>query len=120
MKKTLQILALVACYLLLTSASSIAEDTTVDTKIEQGKNIAFNRKKGNCLACHYIQGGTLMGNTGPALIAMKQRFPERRKLIAQVNDARVNNSNTFMPPFGAHEILTAEEVKLVVDWLYTL
>ena len=74
----------------------------------------------DCLACHYIQGGTLMGNTGPGLIAMKQRFPEREKLVAQITDARTNNKNTFMPPFGAHGILSEQEIQLVVNWLYTL
>jgi len=91
-----------------------------ESAIEQGKNIAFNRKKGNCLACHYVQGGTLMGTTGPGLIAMKQRFPEREKLVAQVTDARINNKNTIMPPFGTHGALTEQEIELVVDWLYTL
>ena len=88
--------------------------------IEKGKELAFNRKKGNCLACHYIQGGSLMGNTGPALIAMQQRFPDKSKLSAQVYDARINNQQTFMPPFGAHGILTKQEIKLIVNWLYTL
>ena len=35
--------------------------------IEQGKKVAFDRKKGNCLACHMIAGGELPGNIGPPL-----------------------------------------------------
>lgn len=126
MKKTLNVMAAITGLICLMSTSVLAEDAKpVEQKIssaelEKGKNLAFNRRKGNCLACHFIQGGTLMGNTGPGLIAMKQRFPEREKLVAQITDARTNNKNTFMPPFGAHGILTEQEIQLVVDWLYTL
>jgi len=126
MKYINQLMAAVFGFIGLINHSVLAEQTippqqaaSIDL-MEKGKNLAFNRRKGNCLACHYIQGGTLMGNTGPALLAMKQRFPERDKLIAQITDARTNNSNTLMPPFGAHGILTEQEIQLVVDWLYTL
>ncbi len=119
----LKIAVVVASFICLTSTIVLAEQAepaVANANIEKGKNIAFTRSKGNCLACHYVQGGTLTGNTGPALIAMKQRFPDRKKLVLQVTDARTNNKNTFMPPFGAHGILTEQEIQLVVDWLYTL
>ncbi len=102
------------------SQSSIAEEKISAADLEKGKEIAFDRRRGNCLACHYIQGGALMGTTGPGLVAMKQRFPDKDVLIAQISDARIKNKNTIMPPFGAHGILTKEEIELVVDWLYTL
>jgi len=98
----------------------LAEDAPSAERIKKGNELAFDRKKGNCLACHYIEGGTLMGNTGPALIAMKARFPERQKLIEQIYDARTNNENTIMPPFGAHGALTREEIEQIVDWLLTI
>lgn len=97
-----------------------ASELTLSQANIEGKKIAFDRKKGNCLACHFVDGGTLMGNTGPALIAMKQRFPEREKLFAQIKDARINNTQTIMPPFGTHGILTDHEINSIVDWLYTL
>jgi len=90
------------------------------TDIQKGQDLAFTRKKGNCLACHFVMGGTLAGNTGPALIAMKARFPEREVLYNQVFDARLKNSNTIMPPFGAHGALSKAEIDLIVTWLYTL
>ncbi len=102
------------------SAVSSAQESGLSAELEKGKAIAFDRRKGNCLACHYIQGGALMGTTGPGLVAMKQRFPDKQTLITQVTDARIKNKNTIMPPFGAHGILTKEEIELVVDWLYTL
>jgi len=88
--------------------------------IAEGKSIAFNRKKGNCLACHQIEGGSLPGNIGPPLLAMKARFPDKSKLRAQIADARYTNANTIMPPFGAHEILSSSEVDKVVEFIHSL
>ena len=90
------------------------------TAIAEGKSIAFNRKKGNCLACHQIEGGSLPGNIGPPLLAMKARFPDKSKLRAQIADARSTNANTIMPPFGAHEILSSSEVDKVVEFIHSL
>jgi len=88
--------------------------------IEEGKKIAFNRKKGNCLACHKIAGGSLAGNIGPALINMKARYPDKKKLRAQIWDATANSPNTIMPPFGKHKILSETEIDKVVEFIYTL
>jgi sulfur-oxidizing protein SoxX len=88
--------------------------------IEQGKQIAFDRKKGNCLACHQIEGGDLPGNIGPPLVAMKARFPDKAKLRAQIWDSTKNNPNSMMPPFGRHEILTEGEIDKVVEFIYSL
>ncbi len=88
--------------------------------IEEGKALAFDRKKGNCLACHQIADGKLAGNIGPPLVAMKARFPDKEKLFNQIYDPRKNNPNTVMPPFGAYEILSKDEIHKIVDYLYTL
>ena len=48
--------------------------------VEKGKAVAFDRKKGNCLACHMMDDGTLPGNIGPPLVSMKLRFPDKAKL----------------------------------------
>jgi len=88
--------------------------------IEQGKEIAFNRKLGNCLACHHMDDGKLAGNIGPPLVAMKQRFPDKAKLHAQIYDATTSNPNTIMPPFGRNHILTPEQIDKVVEYVYTL
>lgn len=99
------------------SAVSAAEATSV---VEQGKKVAFDRKKGNCLACHQIAGGSLPGNIGPPLIAMKARFPDKGKLRAQIWDATKANPNSMMPPFGRHKVLSEKEIDLVVEFIYTL
>ena len=88
--------------------------------LEQGKALAFSRFKGNCLACHYVEGGELTGNYGPPLIAMKIRFPDRDVLRAQIWDAAIKNTDTRMPPFGRNRILTEEEIDLVTDYIQSL
>ncbi len=103
--------------LLLAAPAAAAEEKSV---VEQGKDIAFNRKKGNCLACHQIEGGTMPGNIGPALVAMKQRFPDKSRLRQQIEDPTKFNPNSAMPPFGRHNILTDEEIDKVVEYIYTL
>lgn len=85
----------------------------------QGGCIAVNRRKGNCNACHLIAGVT-SGNIAPPLAAVAQRFPDRERLRAQIEDPRRANPGTVMPPFGAHRILTPEEIDKVVDFLLTL
>ena len=91
-----------------------------EAAIAKGKELAFDRKKGNCLACHMIADGSLPGNIGPPLIAMKARFPDKAVLRAQIWDATAANPNTIMPPFGKHQILTEKEVDLVTEFIYSL
>lgn len=88
--------------------------------LEQGKELAFHRQKGNCLACHAIKGGDLPGNIGPELVNMKARYPDKAKLRAQIWDATTTNPNTIMPPFGKHKMLTEKEIDLVTDFIYSL
>lgn len=100
----------------VTGAVVAADEAT----IKEGKELAFNNKKGNCLACHMIPGGDLPGNIGPPLIAMKARFPDLEKLRAQIAEPRTMNPNTIMPPFGTHGILTDDEIDKVVAYIHTL
>lgn len=88
--------------------------------LKQGKKLSYDRKKGNCLACHMMGDGVSPGNIGPALIAMKARFPNKSALRDQLWDATVANPNTRMPPFGKNRILTEAEIDLVLDYLYSL
>jgi sulfur-oxidizing protein SoxX len=89
-------------------------------RIAQGKEIAFDRKAGNCLACHMMDDGQLPGNIGPPLIAMKQRFPDFDALKQQVSNPLLKNPNSMMPPFGLHNILSEDELQLVVEYIHTL
>ena len=88
--------------------------------IEKGKAIAFSRKKGNCLTCHNISGGTVMGNIAPPLVVMKARFPDKAKLRAQIWDATASNPHTTMPPFGKYKIISEKEIDLVTEYIHSL
>lgn len=105
---------------LATIPVSTALAETGASVIEQGKALAFDRKKGNCLACHQIEGGELAGNIGPPLVGMKARIPDKAKLRAQIWDASKSNPNTIMIPFGRNEVLTESEIDKVVEYIYTL
>ncbi len=104
-----------AAGLVITAQAAAAEDA-----VAAGKKLAFDRKKGNCLACHHIEGGTLMGNIAPPLVAMKSRFPDKTKLRAQIFDPTKANPRTIMPPFGKHRILSDKEIDLVTEFIYSL
>ena len=93
-----------------------AEDETV----AKGREIAIDRKLGNCLACHVMGDGDLPGNIGPPLISMQQRFPDIEKLKQQIVNPLTNNPDSMMPPFGLHGILTDEQIDKVVKYIYTL
>jgi sulfur-oxidizing protein SoxX len=112
---TLVLAALVA--VLVPAAVTLAQQASA---AEEGKQIAFDRRKGNCLACHMMGDGDLAGNIGPPLLAMQQRFPDKAVLRAQVWDPTVKNPHSVMPPFGRNRILTEEEIDKIVDYLYTL
>lgn len=91
------------------------------TPVEEGKEIAFDRKLGNCLACHMIDGGDMAGNIGPPLAGVSARYGnDKAKLRAQVYDARVANPNTIMIPFGPMGALNDEQIDKVVEFISTL
>ena len=116
MKTAGSVLALAGSLALLPNPVIAADASAV----EQGKAVSFDRKKGNCLACHQMEGGDLPGNIGPPLIAMKARFPDKAKLRAQIWDATKANPNTIMPPFGRQQILSEGDIDKIVEYVYTL
>ncbi|HUC65425.1 MAG TPA: sulfur oxidation c-type cytochrome SoxX [Stellaceae bacterium] len=85
-----------------------------------GQALAFDRAKGNCLACHTMKGGDVPSNVGPELADMKLRFPDRSTLYAIIDDEEKRNPETVMPPFGKNLILTRQEINAIIDFLYTL
>lgn len=86
----------------------------------EGQKIAFDRSKGNCLACHMIPDGVSPGNIAPPLIAMKSRYPDKSKLRDQIWDASIRNMETAMPLFGRHEIITEAEMDKLLEYIYSL
>ena len=97
-----------------------ATEAVAASMIEEGRKIALDRKKGNCMACHVMAEATLPGNIGPPLVAMQARFPDKAKLRAQIWDSSQINPRSLMPPFGRHEILTEDEIDKVVEFVHSL
>ena len=102
----------------MTASVSASNSNSHDT--EEGKKLAFNRAKGNCLACHMIPGGESPGNIAPPLISMKARYPDKAKLREQIWDASAINPETAMPLFGRYEILSESELDKIVEFIYSL
>lgn len=87
------------------------------------KDLVFNNRKGNCLACHgmpTVPDAVATGLYGPPLIAMSARYPDKAKLRAQIWNAMAANPATTMPPFGKHGVLTEAEIDKVTDFIYGL
>lgn len=112
--------AVLGSLMLAPATAAAAEEAKAASVVDQGKEIAFDRKKGNCLSCHQIAGGELPGDIGPPLVAMQARFPDKAKLRAQIWDSTKANPNSMMPPFGRHKILSEDEIDKVVEFIYTL
>lgn len=100
----------------------------------KGREVAINRRLGNCLACHElpIPEQPYHGAIGPDLHGVATRLSEGELRMRVVNP-KVMNPDTIMPAFyredGLHRvmkkfqgktILTAEQVEDVVAYLKTL
>lgn len=126
MRKIDRILAASVSAAALMGALALATPAMADEKKEPkkektGKEIAFDRSLGNCLACHMIAGGDQPGTIGPPLVAMKQRYPDRKALYDVIYDPRTKfGPHTIMPPIGAHGILSKDELEKVVDFIHSL
>ena len=106
-------------YLLLITAFT-SNGVTSEQQLAEGKQISFERSKGNCLACHVIEDGDTPGNIGPPLINLSVRFSNKQQLREKIWDATVFNPQTSMPPFGKNKILSEKEIDKVVDYLWSL
>jgi sulfur-oxidizing protein SoxX len=110
--------AAIALGLLALTPAFAADEPTGD--VEAGKAIALDRAKGNCIACHQIEGGEGPGNIGPPLIAMQARYADPAVLRAQIWDSTAANPVSIMPPFGKHAVLSEQEIDQVVAFVLTL
>ncbi len=101
---------------------------------DNGRKVAIDRKKGNCLACHTmpIPEQPFHGRIAPSLNGVGARY-EAAQLRLRVVNPKVLNPNSIMPSFyktdGYHRplkkfadktILSAQEVEDVVAYLTTL
>lgn len=107
-----------ALLLLALPLSLTAQDRA--TMIEQGRQLAFDRAKGNCLACHVIEGGESPGNVGPPLVMMQARYPDKSELRARIWDAHEKNPDSIMPPYGRTYLLQESEIDKVTEFIWSL
>src|SRR4051812_8474803 len=105
---------------LVIGAFASAGTAQAQSAADEGRNLAFDRGKGNCLTCHVIRGGDLPGTIGPELKDLKAKYPDRNELTAIIFDETKRNPQTMMPPFGRNRILTEQEISAIVDFLQTL
>ncbi len=110
-------IATLLSFLLLLNACTVLSEKQ---RLAQGKQLSFQRDKGNCLACHIIEDGIDPGNIGPALTHIPERFTTKAQLKTLIWDATQFNPQTSMPPFGKNKILTTEELERVVDYIWSL
>ncbi len=113
-------LLLLALPLMLSACAAERDGALTEPAQLDGKQLAFSRNKGNCLACHVIADGESPGNIGPRLQSLASRFANKQQLREQIWDARQFNPETSMPPFGTHHILSPTEIDAVVDYLWGL
>jgi sulfur oxidation c-type cytochrome SoxX len=88
--------------------------------VKAGQELALDRAKGNCLACHTLKGGDAPSNVGRELVDMKRRFPNRADLVEILTDESMRNPITPMPSLGRNHVLTPAEIEKIIDFLYTL
>ena len=100
----------------------------------KGRQVAINRKLGNCLACHKmpIPEQQFHGEVGPDLNGVGSRYKVGELRLRVVN-SKILNEGTIMPAFyrsdGYHRVLknfkgktiiSAQEVEDVIAYLVTL
>jgi sulfur-oxidizing protein SoxX len=112
---------MVTTVILSASVATAAEEKKL-SPVEEGKKIAFDRTKGNCLACHMMADGVSPGEIGPPLMAMQARYPDKQKLFDKIwgKPGVELMPESQMLPFGKNKALTDDEISKVVEFLYTL
>jgi len=87
------------------------------TPLEKGRDLTITM----CQACHLFENTDQAGTLGPPIVAMKDRFPDKKKLYDIIYDPHVAiKPHTMMPPFGRNGLLDDKEIQLVIDYIYTL
>ncbi|MBS1191558.1 MAG: hypothetical protein H6R10_3350 [Rhodocyclaceae bacterium] len=83
----------------------------------RGEKIALDVRWGNCAACHALPGAP-GGSVGPSLADYPQRRPPVQYTYQRIWDGRVFNPDAHMPIYGTQGVLTEEEIRDVMAFLY--
>ena len=83
----------------------------------RGKQLANDRSKGNCVACHLMKDAEQPGTKGPDLSIYGTWGRDDDEAYALVYDMRWRNPDTVMPPFGTNQILNDQELRDVIAFL---
>lgn len=90
-------------------------------EVANGKKLLADRKLGgSCLACHLVPDEHLMGNVGIDLTQIGSWENDEERMFNYIYDSRIYNPNSVMPPWGAHGLISNEEIKDIVAYLKTL
>ncbi len=94
---------------------------------KNGKGMQWSDKPGtpnggNCLACHeMIKNDPSQGNIGPSLVDYGKLRGNSEAILkytwARIYDSDAFNACSWMPSFGAHKILTEQQMKDVMALL---
>ena len=119
-KNSILNIAAIACAVALWfPKTTISEEKSHMQIVEEGKALTLDRKKGNCVSCHWISGAESPGNIGPALVGMKARYP-KAELRRRIWDITQSAPEAAMPPFGKHQVLSEDEIDKITEYIYTL
>jgi sulfur-oxidizing protein SoxX len=104
------------------SENQCREKDFAKDNLTKGACVIVDRRKGNCMACHQINGLS-SGDLATPLGNMKGRYAGedgKKRLRAQIENPHAANKNSIMPPFGRNGILSKDEITHLVDFLLTI
>ena len=83
----------------------------------RGKKIATDVRWGNCVACHVLpdQPG---GSVGPSLADYAQRNLSLDYTYQRIWDNRLFSPSAHMPIYGTNSVLTEEEIRDIMAYIY--
>jgi sulfur-oxidizing protein SoxA len=88
---------------------------------ERGKKLVSDRRRGgSCFACHIFPEAQLPGDVGPDLSAIGGSNRSEEFLFNYIYDPRHLKPDSVMPPWGAHELFSPQEIVDIVVYLKTL
>jgi len=111
--------------LLVTAVTAVITTSTFASSnadmIKEGEKIFHNKKMGNCIACHDINGKETdnPGSLGPKLTGLK--YWDEKDIYSIIYEPYATRSKIgAMPSFGKNGYLSEQQIKAVVSYLKTI